>query len=171
MRGSGEEFFGVFCFGPEGIVNSSILQVVQNRLNNTLPPGVKIFVSPGVSVSLDLGITIWVYSDISARERLRIKQDVEREIRDFIAKHAKSRNVNLSFLKESILAKVKSTIGMQSFQSENRIFNSVYIRKGYGSEIADSGERIRVTNEYIALSDVEFLTPGLFNISLELMER
>jgi len=162
---------GVFCFGPEGIVNSNILQVVQNRLMSTLPPGVKIFVSPGVSVSLDLGITIWLYSDIGPRERVRIQQEVEREIRSFIAKHAKVKNVNLSLLKENIINKVKSTVGMQSFQIENKIFNSIYVRKGYGSEIIDSGERIRILNEFVYLSEVEYLSPGLFNISLELMER
>lgn len=162
---------GVFCFGPEGITNNTTLQSVQSRLVSTLPPGVKLYVSPGVSVSLDLDITIWLYSDTSSNEKIRIRQEVDREIRSFIGQHAKRKAANLNVLKDNILSKVGSVVGVQSFQMENKIFNSVYVRKGYGSEIIESGERIRIISNSITLLDEEYLSPGLFKISLELMER
>lgn len=162
---------GVFVFGPEGLVNDSILTEVKNQIIDRNPPGTQVIVRNGISNYLDINMTLWVSKSLDSQALREYERIAREEFMLFVKENSKSKSINLEMLKERILMRTDKKVGLQSRQKENKIYDAVYIRKDYGEKLISSSEREVFVSMVLTLSPEEYLRMGELTVNFDFIEE
>ena len=162
---------GVFVFGPEGLVNETILSEVGRRITEKNPPGTRIVVRNGVSNYLDLEITLWVPANKSTEIYSNYRRIATEEYLNFVKINSRSKTIDLNSLKRRILQRINNNAGVMSEQNENKIFDAIYLRKDYGEKLISSSERVKFLTSNIVLKEEEYLKSGTLKINLDYIDE
>ena len=157
---------GIFCFSAENKANPTLLQSVELAISEIRAPGVTYYVLPGVEVSVDLEVKIYVRKNLSSIAKAEIKQSIRSVVHKIFATTKIQGQVDLSLIASAISTADQRIVGFASERYSPRVFENVNIRRGYGSSKIAS-ERETVVSKIINLKAEEYASLGSLSVSFE----
>tara|TARA_A100001201_G_C4096213_1_gene203931 strand:- start:5570 stop:6802 length:1233 start_codon:yes stop_codon:yes gene_type:complete len=161
---------GVFVFGSGYKSNASLLAEVKRKINTIAAPGVRYEVVPGITVYLDIEISVYVNEAVTSEQQEIVRKSIERSLRLAINSENTSQQISISGLKDVIVNAHPAIKGILAKDGSSNLFRSVFIRKVYGEQRTTS-ERYSVNNGFISADPEEYFNLGSLNIEFEVYNK
>lgn len=161
---------GVFVFGSGYKSNASLLAEVKRKVNTIAAPGIRYEVVPGITVYLDIELSIYVNESIPDDQKRLMRMNIERNLKLAINAENSSGEVSISSLKDVIMNSDPLIKGIVARDGSSNLFRSVYVRKVYG-EHRNTSERYSVNNGLISAEPEEYFNLGTLDIEFEVYNK
>lgn len=157
----------IFLFGGNKEINSSTVRNYQRMLNSELGVYGDIIAMPGIRVSLDLDLTVWINKDVTSDTEIDYRNKIYAAASNYVISQLDESRINLLGLINYIVENVKEIEGISNKTDRSKIINAAYIRRNYGGGLSNGSERLKLVNTEYNLKANEFASLGSINISFE----
>lgn len=150
-------FFGigstaVVVYGPEGLSNQNLLSSVQARLNTLKTPSALVRAIPATVNRIDFEMRVQMRENLSTREQLNLRNQIRSELNLYIRNVGIGGFIDLDDLIISLQEKVSNLIVLDTSKAQKKMFDKVYVQRGFSSSIFDNRELI-LGNSYSLAED------------------
>ena len=132
---------------------------MKRKVNTIAAPGVRYEVVPGITVYLDIEISVYVNEAVNFEQEEIIKKSIERSLRLGINAENASQQISVNNLKDVIINAHPAIKGILAKDGSSNLFRSVFIRKVYGEQRTTS-ERYSINNGFISADPEEYFNLG-----------
>lgn len=157
----------VFLFGGNKEISLSTVEAYQKMLNSKLGVYGDIIAMPGIRVSLDLDLTVWINKSVTSDAETDYMNKIYAAASNYIISQLDESRVSLLGLINSIVSNVKEIEGISNKSDRSKIINAAYIRRNYGGGLSNGSERLKLVSTEYELQANEFVSLGSINISFE----
>ena len=161
---------GVFVFGSGYKSNNSLLAEVKRKVNTIAAPGIRYEVVPGITVYLDIELSVYVNETVTAEQQEVIRRSIERSLKLAINAENASQEISINSLRDVAVNAHPAIKGILAKDGSSNLFRSVYVRKVYGEQKTTS-ERYSVNNGFISAEPEEYFNLGTLNIEFEVYNK
>ena len=157
---------GVFVFGASNKSTRGLVRAVERKLEYVKAPGVRYFVLGGVSVYIDLDITIYLKNTSSSFARNKVTRSINRALSNFFTNSSSRQSVSVDEVRDVVLNADNEISGVISKSGSTNLFDSIYVRKSFG-EANMTSERVQLLTARYSLKEEEFFNLGVVNVEFE----
>jgi uncharacterized phage protein gp47/JayE len=161
---------GIFVFGSGYKSNNSLLAEVKRKVNTIAAPGVRYEVVPGITVYLDIELSVYINENTTAEQEEIIRRSIERSLKLAINAENTSQEISVNALRDVAINAHPAIKGILAKDGSSNLFRSVYVRKVYGEQRTTS-ERYSVNNGFITAEPEEYFNLGTLNIEFEVYNK
>jgi uncharacterized phage protein gp47/JayE len=156
----------IFVFGADGESNTDLVRAVQRRVDTIQIPGLKLYVSAGIRVYVDIDMNVVTNREITDAQQRSYEAGIKRAIATYLGDAEAREVVDLEELRLRVLENTQGLVGIMKNKDQSLMFSNTYIRRGFTTAFSASERERLIVNSHTLLEG-EFASLGELTVTFE----